>query len=71
VTAVRLLETRLEGPVLLEPEVHGDSRGFFVETARTNTLAELGIELRTSESDSQAPLLSELGIRSAREQAPN
>jgi dTDP-4-dehydrorhamnose 3,5-epimerase len=29
--------------VLLEPEVHGDARGFFVETARANTLAELGI----------------------------
>jgi len=40
---VRRLETRLEGPVLLEPEVHGDARGFFVETARANTLAELGI----------------------------
>jgi dTDP-4-dehydrorhamnose 3,5-epimerase len=40
---VRRLETRLEGPVLLEPEVHGDARGFFVETARANLLAELGI----------------------------
>jgi dTDP-4-dehydrorhamnose 3,5-epimerase len=40
---VRRLETHLEGPVLLEPEVHGDARGFFVETARANTLAELGI----------------------------
>jgi dTDP-4-dehydrorhamnose 3,5-epimerase len=37
------LETRLEGPILLEPEVHGDARGFFVETARANTLAELGV----------------------------
>jgi dTDP-4-dehydrorhamnose 3,5-epimerase len=40
---MRRLETRLEGPVLLEPEVHGDSRGFFLETARANALAELGI----------------------------
>jgi dTDP-4-dehydrorhamnose 3,5-epimerase len=40
---VHRLETRLEGPVLLEPEVHGDARGFFVETARANLLAELGI----------------------------
>jgi dTDP-4-dehydrorhamnose 3,5-epimerase len=29
--------------MLLEPEVHGDARGFFVETARANLLAELGI----------------------------
>jgi dTDP-4-dehydrorhamnose 3,5-epimerase len=40
---MRRLETRLEGPVLLEPVVHGDARGFFLETARANTLAELGV----------------------------
>jgi dTDP-4-dehydrorhamnose 3,5-epimerase len=40
---VRRLETNLPGPILLEPEVHGDERGFFVETARANVLAELGI----------------------------
>ena len=40
---MRRLETSLEGPILLEPTVHGDDRGFFVETARANVLAELGI----------------------------
>ena len=40
---MRRLETQLEGPILLEPDVHGDARGFFVETARASTLAELGI----------------------------
>ena len=35
--------TRLEGPILLEPDVHGDERGFFVETYRRSTYAELGI----------------------------
>jgi dTDP-4-dehydrorhamnose 3,5-epimerase len=40
---MRRLETNLEGPILLEPNVHGDSRGFFLETARANVLAELGI----------------------------
>jgi dTDP-4-dehydrorhamnose 3,5-epimerase len=40
---MRSLETRLEGPVLIEPAVHGDERGFFLETFRANTLAELGI----------------------------
>jgi dTDP-4-dehydrorhamnose 3,5-epimerase len=40
---MRRLETRLEGPVLLEPVVHGDARGFFLEAARANTLAELGV----------------------------
>jgi dTDP-4-dehydrorhamnose 3,5-epimerase len=40
---MRRLETRLRGPILLEPDVHGDARGFFLETARANTLAELGV----------------------------
>lgn len=31
------------GPVLLEPTVRGDERGFFLETYRRSTLAELGI----------------------------
>jgi dTDP-4-dehydrorhamnose 3,5-epimerase len=40
----RRLETKLEGVVLLEPEVHGDERGFMVETFRSDTWAELGVE---------------------------
>jgi dTDP-4-dehydrorhamnose 3,5-epimerase len=40
---MRTLETRLQGPVLLEPTVHGDARGFFLETARANALADLGV----------------------------
>jgi dTDP-4-dehydrorhamnose 3,5-epimerase len=40
---MRRLETHLEGPILLEPDVHGDARGFFLETARATTLAELGV----------------------------
>ena len=40
---MRRLETRLAGPILLEPVVHGDERGFFQETYRRNVLAELGI----------------------------
>jgi dTDP-4-dehydrorhamnose 3,5-epimerase len=40
---MRQLPTRLEGPVLLEPTVHGDARGFFLETYRQSTLAEFGI----------------------------
>jgi dTDP-4-dehydrorhamnose 3,5-epimerase len=40
---VRQLETRLDGPILIEPTVHGDDRGFFLETYRANALAEMGI----------------------------
>ena len=42
---VRRLETRLEGPVLIEPTVHGDERGFFLETYRRNMFADLGIDV--------------------------
>lgn len=41
----RRLETKLDGVVLLEPEVHGDARGFMVETFRRDTWAELGIDV--------------------------
>jgi dTDP-4-dehydrorhamnose 3,5-epimerase len=40
---MKRLATRVEGPVLLEPTVHGDARGFFLETFRATTLAELGL----------------------------
>jgi len=40
---VRRLETRLEGPILIEPVVHGDERGFFQETYRRSLLGELGV----------------------------
>jgi dTDP-4-dehydrorhamnose 3,5-epimerase len=40
---MRQVDTRIEGPILIEPAVHGDARGFFVETYRKNVLAELGI----------------------------
>jgi len=39
----RRLETKLEGLVLLEPEAHGDARGFMVETYRRDEWAGLGI----------------------------
>ncbi|TMK74914.1 MAG: dTDP-4-dehydrorhamnose 3,5-epimerase [Actinobacteria bacterium] len=41
----RRLETQLDGVVLIEPEVHGDDRGFLVETFRDNGWRELGVEV--------------------------
>lgn len=38
-----VLESRLEGPLLLAPRVIADERGFFVETYRRGELAELGV----------------------------
>jgi dTDP-4-dehydrorhamnose 3,5-epimerase len=41
---IRVVPSRLAGLVLLEPEVHGDARGFLVETYRRDALAEIGID---------------------------
>jgi dTDP-4-dehydrorhamnose 3,5-epimerase len=37
--------TKLDGVVLLEPRVHGDERGFMVETYSRDAWAELGIDV--------------------------
>jgi dTDP-4-dehydrorhamnose 3,5-epimerase len=39
------LETRLEGLVLLEPAVHGDERGFLLESFSAAAWAEAGVEV--------------------------
>jgi dTDP-4-dehydrorhamnose 3,5-epimerase len=38
------VKTRIEGLTLIEPEVHGDSRGFFVETYASEEWAGLGVD---------------------------
>ncbi len=40
---MRALPVRFAGPVLLEPVVHGDHRGFFLEAYRRSGFVELGI----------------------------
>jgi dTDP-4-dehydrorhamnose 3,5-epimerase len=37
------LATKLQGPILVQPAIHGDERGFFMETYRKSTYAALGI----------------------------
>lgn len=39
------LPTKLDGVVLLEPRVHGDERGFFVETFSREAWAEHGVDV--------------------------
>ncbi|HVF78636.1 MAG TPA: dTDP-4-dehydrorhamnose 3,5-epimerase [Solirubrobacteraceae bacterium] len=41
---MRVIDTRLEGPILIEPAVHGDARGFFLESYRANVWAQHGID---------------------------
>lgn len=38
------LATKLEGLALIEPEVHGDERGFFLETFSRDQWRELGVD---------------------------
>lgn len=40
---MKALPTALPGVIVIEPVVHGDERGFFVETYRESALADLGI----------------------------
>jgi dTDP-4-dehydrorhamnose 3,5-epimerase len=39
---MRRLDTRIDGLAFLEPDIHGDARGFFVESYRANVWAEHG-----------------------------
>jgi dTDP-4-dehydrorhamnose 3,5-epimerase len=41
---MKVSPTRIDGLRLIEPTVHGDSRGFFAETFRANVLADHGID---------------------------
>jgi dTDP-4-dehydrorhamnose 3,5-epimerase len=41
---VEVVPTRLEGPILLQPTIHRDKRGFFIETYRREVLADLGVD---------------------------
>lgn len=40
---VDVIDTRLAGPLLLQPKVFGDTRGFFVETFRAHDWAAAGV----------------------------
>jgi dTDP-4-dehydrorhamnose 3,5-epimerase len=42
---MRAVPTSLEGVLLIEPAVHGDDRGFFVETFRAGVWSELGVDV--------------------------
>jgi dTDP-4-dehydrorhamnose 3,5-epimerase len=40
----RRLPTEIEAVILIEPDAHGDERGFFVETFRANEFSQFGVE---------------------------
>lgn len=43
---MRIVPTRIPDVMLIEPVVHGDARGFFMETWRESVFQSLGIEAR-------------------------
>lgn len=68
----RRLETRLDGVILLEPEVHGDERGFLVETYSADAWAELGAGgdyVQDNHSRSRAGILRGLHFQTSPGQA--
>ncbi|HVT33287.1 MAG TPA: dTDP-4-dehydrorhamnose 3,5-epimerase [Rhodanobacteraceae bacterium] len=43
---MKIIETPLEGCVVIEPAVHGDARGFFYESFNAKAFADAGLDLR-------------------------
>lgn len=42
---MNIIECGIEGPLIIEPKVFGDERGFFLETWNVGTFAEAGLDL--------------------------
>jgi dTDP-4-dehydrorhamnose 3,5-epimerase len=66
----RRLPTEIQGVVLIEPTVHGDERGFLLETFRDSEMQSLGIEVdfvQDNQSRSDAGVLR--GVHMQRGQA--
>ena len=41
---MKKIETKIPGVVIIEPDIHGDHRGYFMETYSTSNFHELGID---------------------------
>jgi dTDP-4-dehydrorhamnose 3,5-epimerase len=69
---MRRIETGIPGVMLIEPVVHGDHRGFFMESYHRDRFAELGIEcefVQDNHSRSRAGVLRGLHYQLGRPQA--
>ncbi len=58
--SVRRLPTEIEDLILIEPDVHGDERGFFVETFRESWIEQFGLGVgfvQRNHSRSKGPVL--------------
>jgi len=69
---MRRIDTEIPGVCLLEPAVHGDHRGFFMESYNKDRLAALGIDIdfvQDNHSRSRAGVLRGLHYQLGRPQA--
>lgn len=48
---MRVLQTGLEGVIIIEPDVHGDERGFFQESWKSSTYADHGVPASFSQAN--------------------
>lgn len=42
---MNIIETAIPGPLIIEPRVFGDARGFFMETWNSRTFADAGLDM--------------------------
>ena len=45
---IKVTKASIEGLYVIEPAVHGDERGYFMETYNLNDMKEAGLITRTS-----------------------
>ena len=48
---MNIIETAIPGPLIIEPRVFGDARGFFMETWNAAAFAEAGLELNFAQDN--------------------
>jgi dTDP-4-dehydrorhamnose 3,5-epimerase len=68
----RRIDTELRDLALVEPEIHGDERGFLVETFRADTWRELGVDadfVQENHSRSRQGILRGLHLQTSPGQA--
>ena len=68
---MKIIECDIEGPLIIEPDVYGDERGFFLESWNAHDFARAGLDLafvQDNHSRSQAGVLRGLHYQNPRPQ---
>lgn len=48
---MKLISCAIEGPLIIEPQVHGDARGYFLESWNRAAFAEAGLDLEFAQDN--------------------